>query len=72
MSNEFDEQQNTSVDKCTEVCSSVDLISSDVNKNVLQLNKINISSTNHNFLQSSSPDNYSANLNEDEIFTGKL
>ena len=72
MSKEIDDQQNSSVVKCTEVCSSVDSTSSDVNKDVLELKTNNISATNHNLLQSLSPDNYSAHLNEDEISTGKL
>ena len=72
MSNETDKQQNSSVVKCTEVCSSVSSTSSDVNKDVLQLKKNNISATNHNLLQSSSPNNYSPHLNEDEIFNGKI
>ena len=71
MSKEIDEQQNNSIDKCTEVCSSVSSTSSDVNKDVLQLKKNNISATNHNLLQSASPDNYSARSSEDEISTGK-
>ena len=72
MSKEIDEEQNSSVVKRTEVCSSVDSISSDnVDKDMLQLKTNNISLTNHNFLQSASPDNYSANSSEDEISTGK-
>ena len=73
MSKEIDEQQNSLVVKCTEVCSSVDSTSSDyVNNDVLQSKQNNILATNHNFLQSSSPNNHLSNLNEDEIFTGKL
>ena len=73
MSKEIDEQQNNSIDKCTEVCSSVDSTSSDnLNNDVFQLKANNISATNHNFLQSSSPNNHLSNLNEDEISTGKL
>ena len=77
MSNEVDEQQNIncSVVKCTEDCKSVDSVSSDhVNKDVLQLKPNNISATNHNFLQSASPDNYTNGnqFTEDEISTGKL
>ena len=73
VSNETDEQLNSSVVKCTESCRSVESTSSDdVNKDVLQLKPNNISATNHNFLQSASPDIYLAHLNEDEISTGKL
>ena len=71
MSKEIDEQQNSSIDKFTEVCSCVDSTSSNVNKDMLQLKTNNISATNHNFLQSLSPDNYSARSSEDEISTGK-
>merc|ERR1719376_1663432 len=70
VSNEIDEKLNGSVVKCTEGCSSVDSTSSDdVNKDVLQLKPNNISATNHNYMQSVSPDNYLAYLSEDEIFT---
>jgi len=70
VSNEVDEQQNGSVVKYTEGCRSVDSTSSDdVNKDVLKPKPNNISATNHNFLQSASPDNYLAHLNEDEIST---
>ena len=72
MSKEIDEQQNSLVVKCTEVCSSVGSTSSDVNKDVLELKTNNISSTNHKFLQSANLDNFSAHLNGDEISTGKL
>ena len=73
MSNEVDEQQNGSVVKYTEGCRSVDSTSSDdVNKDVLQPKPNNISATNHNYMQSVSPDNYLAYLSEDEISTGKL
>ena len=73
MSNEIDKQQNSSVVNFTKSCSSVDSTSSDhVSKDLLQMKPNNFSSTNHNFLQSSNPDNYSAHLNEDDISTGKL
>ena len=43
VSNQIDEQKNSLVDKYTEVCSSFDSTSSDVNKDVLKLKQNNIS-----------------------------
>merc|ERR1719489_49746 len=58
--------QSSNILKVAEVSIQLQVI---VNKDVLQPKTNNISATNHNYMQSASPDNYLAHLNEDEIST---